>query len=112
MLWGAKIYNFRLPKILALPKISGSGGWGQNCVRSMEVAPIAGCCSLSGRILKIMNFSGLRDIHDGARWGSALRAGVKVLLGISLTVDGQTMVLTIGIPTIGPFRSAHVRKLI
>ena len=51
-------------------------------------------------------------IYDGARWGSALRAGVKVLLGISLTVDGQTMVLTIGIPTIGPFRSAHVRKLI
>ena len=62
--------------------------------------------------MKIMNFSGFRDIHDGARWGSTLRAGVKVLLGISLAFDGQTVVLTIGIPSIGPFQSAHVHKLI
>ena len=71
----------------------------------------SGFLLLSGRILKIMKFSGVRDLHDDVRWGSAFRAGVKVFHGISLTFDGQTMIPTIGIPAIGPFRSAHVRKL-
>ena len=68
MLWGAKMQNFRLPKVLALP-YSGSGGWGQNCVGSLEIARIpSGVVSIGGRSEQWQIFA----VWIGARLGSAL----------------------------------------